>query len=1452
MSLDTSIESPSKIELPTQPGETLIDAVLRLHAQAQKEKSTVKGEDTNPQSNKTSDTLPTVTIVDNNNQIQANQKTSAPSAERAKFIDAMAATIRKATKRDQFIDTGTDEKAIHLTLADMSEADRKLLAATYENKYKITIQNEFTREMRGADLDKATSLLNKKDSSDGNAGYIHNLLVEANQTFAGRSKDNIGSVINDKLYSLKAADLAKVNAEYRDTYGKSLHDALMHDVRFDNSDKSMMAILLKGADRLTTADHLALADIALRTEDKEMFQTVMSHVSADARSQFIANGGEARVKDAFGGHWYNALTLGLSGNVSNTDLRHTTDYMKNGELSAATKIKDNTSWMGDNEKAIEDALKNISERERRAYQAVKNGSEHTKEDKEIFNAIRKRIEKAGNDTEEAAWEAMIMYPSSKLCKELLDHRGIFKDSSMDKVARSLESLSKEDFDLLKNNPSFRKDMEHLLDTFSSDSELLRIRDLIDNIQNCKTYDEVQFSGRRAILDAIDDNDSLLWTNEQNVVDAISKMSPHDQDRYRKDETFRTKVDKAAKSALGNGTELEAAKAILNRVMGGENAAMTVIDKMNMLAAKLNTDEGQVIREMQQAFRENPDMRRAVTDPHNDAEKEFAAKFMNALKAALDPSEFQRYAKPLLETGSIALDVQNELDDWALHTNKKNLVQNIVTTSTEQRALLLSKDQSDKKAMELQANVFGELDEKTALFAKTVLEQRAYGPEDRIRSFVLGLGVAKEEALDLMSRLTSEQKQEIFTRYANKYGSNLATDFMGKVKKQERDQVELTARSHTLDASEQLNTILDSHSKSRQGIGKAWVDGIWDGTGFQTDEAHNAMVEAHRKAAAAGEQLSSTDATKFSMRTIETLNNFRESKAKLAEVATDVTITAAAIGGAYFTAGASLSLLAKTAIAGGVGAAIKVGGKSWMNGSDYDWSTKQVAMDGGIGAIYGATAFLGANTLAKSLNVGKAAGIQVSELAHASIARMSEGGAQMLLEGSEKVIQEGMTNIARNMLLRGTSNIPMEAVTALAGQVATEGNKEAVKLALQVTLAQTMKGIAPTTKLAIEYGVPTLAGSMAGGAAGTVRGAADWNSDLPIDENLAHIAKTAGTTAAIGGASAFAFKLGTRAVAVGYDALMHHNADQIVSNPDAYIQSNADDVGIFKKKPVILKAVQAKVPTTIQTLEGPVQANQNDWIMTGVKGEQWPVRPEVFARSYDPVPGAADMFQKKQIQIMAVQINQQMQILDAQGAVKYTGSPQDWLVIGLNGDKYFVKPDIFAATYGAVDQIAQRTALAAENALNAPVTSLLTERAADLGLFRKAPVELKAVQATETMTVQTWEGPVQADPGDWIMTGVKGEQWPIKPEVFSKSYDATDKPGIFKKKPVEVKAIQIAAPMQIYENGALKFTGKATDWLVLNFNGKPYFVDHEVFLQTFNAADDIASKGLKAAQTVPNR
>lgn len=39
---------------------------------------------------------------------------------------------------------------------------------------------------------------------------------------------------------------------------------------------------------------------------------------------------------------------------------------------------------------------------------------------------------------------------------------------------------------------------------------------------------------------------------------------------------------------------------------------------------------------------------------------------------------------------------------------------------------------------------------------------------------------------------------------------------------------------------------------------------------------------------------------------------------------------------------------------------------------------------------------------------------------------------------------------------------------------------------------------------------------------------------------------------------------------------------------------------------------------IQTLEGDHRADPEDWIIRGVKGELYPIKPDIFAMTYDPV------------------------------------------------------------------------------------------------------------------------------------------------------------------------------------------------------------------------------------------
>ena len=60
-------------------------------------------------------------------------------------------------------------------------------------------------------------------------------------------------------------------------------------------------------------------------------------------------------------------------------------------------------------------------------------------------------------------------------------------------------------------------------------------------------------------------------------------------------------------------------------------------------------------------------------------------------------------------------------------------------------------------------------------------------------------------------------------------------------------------------------------------------------------------------------------------------------------------------------------------------------------------------------------------------------------------------------------------------------------------------------------------------------------------------------------------------------------------------------------------------------------------------------------------------------------------------------------------------------------------------------------------------------------FRKRPVEITARRATQAEEIATLEGTMRAEPGDWIITGVKGERYPCKPDIFAMTYDPVE-PG----------------------------------------------------------------------------
>ena len=54
-------------------------------------------------------------------------------------------------------------------------------------------------------------------------------------------------------------------------------------------------------------------------------------------------------------------------------------------------------------------------------------------------------------------------------------------------------------------------------------------------------------------------------------------------------------------------------------------------------------------------------------------------------------------------------------------------------------------------------------------------------------------------------------------------------------------------------------------------------------------------------------------------------------------------------------------------------------------------------------------------------------------------------------------------------------------------------------------------------------------------------------------------------------------------------------------------------------------------------------------------------------------------------------------------------------------------------------------------------------------YCKLPITITAYQTDKEFDIETLEGTHHASIGDWIITGVNGEQYPCKPDIFAKTY-----------------------------------------------------------------------------------
>ena len=138
---------------------------------------------------------------------------------------------------------------------------------------------------------------------------------------------------------------------------------------------------------------------------------------------------------------------------------------------------------------------------------------------------------------------------------------------------------------------------------------------------------------------------------------------------------------------------------------------------------------------------------------------------------------------------------------------------------------------------------------------------------------------------------------------------------------------------------------------------------------------------------------------------------------------------------------------------------------------------------------------------------------------------------------------------------------------------------------------------------------------------------------------------------------------------------------------------------------------------------------------------------------------------------------------------------------------------------------------------------LPDLAADPRALRvcKKPVEVPVEFTTADGTCETLEGPVRYRAGDPILTGVRGERWPVGLDTFRASYEPVPptragENGKYRKAPSVSFAVRLDAPRDVpvgWQNDPLH--GRVGDWLLQYADGSYGVMRDEIFHDSYAPA-----------------
>ena len=120
---------------------------------------------------------------------------------------------------------------------------------------------------------------------------------------------------------------------------------------------------------------------------------------------------------------------------------------------------------------------------------------------------------------------------------------------------------------------------------------------------------------------------------------------------------------------------------------------------------------------------------------------------------------------------------------------------------------------------------------------------------------------------------------------------------------------------------------------------------------------------------------------------------------------------------------------------------------------------------------------------------------------------------------------------------------------------------------------------------------------------------------------------------------------------------------------------------------------------------------------------------------------------------------------------------------------------------------------------------------------KKPIPIGFRFAEEEELIDTLEGPVTANPGDAVMTGTRGEHWPIARETFEATYDFDMDTSLASKRPMAVDVEEMDEPFSVRTKwSGQMLEGKPGDFKVTYGPGDYGIVARDIFFENYEILD----------------